>query len=256
MLYIHVHVCTHVHVLTTYMYMYMWIWCTCVSEIVFFVCLLSFVYTYICMWVHRLDYHTYMYHCVLPSCMCFSPASVHTLVNCSAASSCFSLTSCEDCTPGCLWCPSLQQCLPSNSYNYVYVYGQCLGWVNVRNSCPGGWHREHTSGDGGGEGRWGILYSGFVSWMNFSQISGISRIAFSHLIGNTVFANTIFTHSSRSVKSAKIFSRNMYPVCIRACLFCSAGYVLLGASAVNPTTMSTFMDGWTHETLVLVGGTK
>lgn len=49
--------------------------------------------------------------------------------------SCFSHTSCRNCTTvgHCLWCPSLGQCL--QSYPLTYIYTQCLGWVNSLTSC-------------------------------------------------------------------------------------------------------------------------
>lgn len=54
--------------------------------------------------------------------------------------SCTSLTSCMECTGSslqCLWCPSLQHCVPNTAYPYTYIHGQCLGWVSSQSSsCP------------------------------------------------------------------------------------------------------------------------
>lgn len=64
--------------------------------------------------------------------------SNHELVACTSTS-CFAHSSCSECTTsGCLWCPSLRQCVHLNGYPYTYIYGQCLGWVNGQSvACPG-----------------------------------------------------------------------------------------------------------------------
>ena len=64
--------------------------------------------------------------------------SDHELVSCTSTS-CFAHSSCSECTTsGCLWCPSLRQCVHLNGYPYTYIYGQCLGWVNGQSvACPG-----------------------------------------------------------------------------------------------------------------------
>jgi hypothetical protein len=52
---------------------------------------------------------------------------------------CFSKKTCNSCSNGCLWCPSLKRCTPSIqqsvdvNYPSSYPFGQCLGWAG---SCP------------------------------------------------------------------------------------------------------------------------
>lgn len=45
---------------------------------------------------------------------------------------CYDRTSCGSCVSDkkCLWCSSLQRCVESRLYPYLYPYGQCLGWQN------------------------------------------------------------------------------------------------------------------------------
>ncbi len=47
--------------------------------------------------------------------------------------SCFSRSSCLSCgrSTGCLWCPSLRRCVPSNLYGVSFNFGQCLGWAGT-----------------------------------------------------------------------------------------------------------------------------
>ena len=49
---------------------------------------------------------------------------------------CYDQTSCSSCVDvgGCLWCASLNRCVESSVYPYLYPYGQCLGWQSVRGS--------------------------------------------------------------------------------------------------------------------------
>jgi len=49
---------------------------------------------------------------------------------------CYDQTSCSSCVDvgGCLWCASLNRCVESSIYPYLYPYGQCLGWQSVRGS--------------------------------------------------------------------------------------------------------------------------
>ena len=55
---------------------------------------------------------------------------------CSSSPPCLFRTDCVDCTLaiGCLWCPSISQCVPN--YPLTYPYAQCLGWINSFLVCP------------------------------------------------------------------------------------------------------------------------
>lgn len=71
---------------------------------------------------------------------CLALSSVVTEVTDCSNDSCFLRSDCEQCLSGnlaCLWCPSLFRCVPSVSHAYptTFNFGQCLGWVNSKDSC-------------------------------------------------------------------------------------------------------------------------
>lgn len=53
-----------------------------------------------------------------------------TEVDTCSHQSCFSHDSCGSCLEGgaCLWCASLERCLPGSLYSVTFNFGQCLGW--------------------------------------------------------------------------------------------------------------------------------
>ena len=63
-----------------------------------------------------------------------------TATSACSLNNCFSKKTCNSCSNGCLWCPSLKRCTPSIqqsvdvNYPSSYPFGQCLGWAG---SCPG-----------------------------------------------------------------------------------------------------------------------
>lgn len=64
------------------------------------------------------------------------------------SSSCFQATSCAECTgDNCLWCPSLDHCVPSSIYPFYYIHGQCLGWVSRSSNCSGDCSSYKTCSD-------------------------------------------------------------------------------------------------------------
>ena len=64
------------------------------------------------------------------------------------SSSCFQATSCAECTgDNCLWCPSLDHCVPSSIYPFYYIHGQCLGWVSRASNCSGDCSSYKTCSD-------------------------------------------------------------------------------------------------------------